>query len=347
MNLLVSDPANIHYLTGFASVAPQTREAYALVTPRKTYLFTNSLYTEQAKTLGFPVIEISRDNPLSRQLARIYKGKTLDFEESNLTVSEYNTLKKNFTLVPTRNRVEMLRMIKRPDEIANIRKAAQLTDQCFSHIIKHIKPGATEAGLAWEIESFIRKHGATLAFSPIVAFNKHSSQPHYQGMGSGLGISKGLTPPALVLLDFGARVDGYCGDMTRMVFVGKPKDEWKRVYDTVLQAQRQAFEYLHAQGPALSSQRFGAKADELARSVITRAGFSPYPHSLGHGVGLAIHEAPRLTIKKDELLKPGMVFSIEPAIYLEGRFGIRIEDLVLLTKDGPEILSKSPKDLTK
>lgn len=334
MNLLVSDPTNIAYLTGFASVAPQTREAYALVTPRKTYLFTNSLYTEQAKTLGFPVIEISRDNPLSKQLKPF--GKQLAFEETDITVSEYNELKKNFILIPTRNRIEERRMIKRDDEIENIRKSAKLTDRCFSHIIKRIKPGITEAQLAWEIESYIRTHGGSLAFTPIVAFGSSTSQPHYQGVAL-----KTLSEQDIVLLDFGARVNGYCGDMTRMVFVGKPKDEWTRAYQVVLDAQRQALDAL------MSGERSGASLDRLAKITIEKAGFVPYSHSLGHAVGLDIHEAPRLTIKKDETLKPGMVFSIEPAIYLEGRFGIRIEDLVLLNKDGIEILSESPKNLTK
>lgn len=334
MNLLVSDPTNITYLTGFTSVAPQAREAYVLVTLKQTYLFTNSLYTEQAKTLGFPVIEISRDNPLPKQLSRLINDKKLGFEETDLIVSEYNALKKYFTLVPTRNRIEAKRMIKRPDEIENIRTSVRLTDLCFSHIVKRIKPGVTEAELAWEIESFIRKHGATLAFSPIVAFNQHSSQPHYQTMNHEL-----LPMNSLVLLDFGARVNGYCGDMTRVVFVGKPKEEWKHAYAAVIETQKRA---LHA---LASGERSGAVLDRLARSTIEKAGFVPYSHSLGHAVGLAIHEAPRLTIKKDVALKPGMVFSVEPAIYREGNFGIRIEDLVYLGKERAEVLSQTPKKL--
>lgn len=332
--LLTTNPYNIQYLTGFTSVAPQAREAYVLLTPGKTYLFTNSLYTEQAKTLGFPVIEITRDNPLSKSLAQVFKGATLGFEEANITVSEYNALKKNFTLIPTRNRVEMLRMIKRPDEIENIRKAVKLTDGCFRSILKDIKPGVTESFIAWEIESYIRSHGATLAFAPIVAFNEHSSQPHYQSMDH-----KRLPNNSLVLVDFGARVNGYCSDMTRVVFVGKLKDEWKRAYEAVLEAQKRALDAL------FRGQRSGAKLDRLAKATIEKAGFVPYSHSLGHAVGLAIHEAPRLTVKKDEILKPGMIFSIEPAIYVEGQYGIRIEDLVLLKSNGIEILSQSPKDI--
>lgn len=332
MNLLVSDPTNIRYLTGFVSAEPHAREAYVLVTPKKTYLFTNSLYTEQAKSLGLTVIEISRDKPLSRAILPLTRGK-LYFEEANLTVAEYNQFK-NITLIPTRNKIENLRLIKKASEIASIRQAAALTDRCFTHIKTRIKPGVSEAELAWEIESFIRKNDATLAFTPIVAFNNHSSQPHYQ-MSDGR-----LRTSDLVLVDFGARVNGYCSDMTRVIFIGKPKNEWKRAYAAVLEAQKRALDALS------SGERSGAKLDRLAKTTIEKAGFTPYSHSLGHAVGLAIHEAPRLTVKKDETLKPGMVFSIEPAIYVEGSFGIRIEDLVLLKKDGAEILSKSPKDLT-
>ena len=266
MNLLVSDPTNIRYLTGFVSAEPQAREAFVLVTPKKTYLFTNSLYLEQAKTLGFPVIPISRDNPLPQALLSVIPGLTrnpskqntgsrlkgrddkfqLAFEEANITVSEYNALKKKFTLVPTRNKIEMQRMIKKENEIASIRLAAKLTDECFSYIKKFIKPGVTEAHLAWKIESYIRTRGGALAFSPIVAFNSHSSQPHYQGSRLSLKEPRGLAlkNQSLVLLDFGARVDGYCGDMTRVVFVGKPKPEWERAYKTVSEAQTRAIEAL-------------------------------------------------------------------------------------------------------
>lgn len=332
MNLLVSDPTNIHYITGFVSAEPQAREAYVLVTPKQTYLFTNSLYIEQAKTLGFPVIQISRDNPLSKAIIPLVRGK-LYFEETDFTVFEFNQFKK-IALVPTRGRIEKLRMIKKNHEIASIRKAAQITDQCFSHV--HLKPGVTESQIAWEIESFIRQKGADLAFKPIVAFNSHSSQPHYQTIDH-----TRLTKNALVLLDFGARVNGYCADMTRVIFIGKPKDEWKRAYEVVLEAQKRALNAL------FQSERNGANLDRLAKKTIEKAGFIPYSHSLGHAVGLATHEAPRLTIKKDEALRPGMVVTIEPAIYVEGKFGIRIEDLILVKKDSIEILSKSPKNLTK
>ncbi|MBI3343083.1 aminopeptidase P family protein [Candidatus Gottesmanbacteria bacterium] len=391
--LLVTNPTNIRYLTGFAGSVPEEREAYVLLTKTQAYLFTNVLYREEAKRLtqnpisfkrlnllgslalqGLTLMEISREEPFSKKLAEILKrchpaqrGDTLKrvrlgFEEHDLTVAEYHKIMhvhKNVTLSPTQNRVEELRMIKREDEIENIRAAAGLADRCFDFILGKLKPashrrgsasrgrhGVTEGEIAWEIESFIRSRGAELAFSPIVAFGKNTSQPHHNVQPQGPALS--VNHPNIVILDFGAKVNGYCSDMTRVVFVGKPKEEWVKAYGTVLQAQAAALEYL-ASRPGLEAT--GGKADRLAREVIIKAGFPSYPHSLGHGVGLDIHEAPRLTVKKDpstssgQALKPGMVVTIEPAIYKEGSYGIRIEDLVLLKKDGIEILSKSHKEM--
>ncbi|MBI5619548.1 aminopeptidase P family protein [Candidatus Gottesmanbacteria bacterium] len=402
--LLITNPTNIRYLTGFVGVDARERESYVLLTKDTVYLFTNSLYKEAAQKLSNPTnptnnpmtcVEISREEPFSKKLTEILKrshlalqGETLQgirfgFEETDLTVAEYNKLKqelKNVMLVPTKNRIEELRMIKRSDEIANIRAAAKLTDQCFDFILGKIKRGVTEAEIAWEIESFFRKRGAGLAFSPIVAFGKNTSQPHYSPNFTRPRLEvearqgEALKNNTVILLDFGARVAGYCSDMTRVVFIGKPKDEWRRAYEVVLEAQQAALEYInchsgldpessHSQTldpgseAGMTKPLSGAKTDRLAREVIKKAGLPPCPHSLGHGVGLAIHEIPRLTARKDRILPKSqprkdaillsdMVFTIEPAVYVEGEYGIRIEDLILLKKDGIEVLSKSSKTLT-
>lgn len=324
--LLVTNPTNIRYLTGF--VGMERRDAYLLLTKKKKYFFTNSLYLESAKKIkAVTVIEISREKPIEKEIAKL--TNTIEFEENDLTVGEYKKFKKVIkTLIPTKNKIEKLRMIKREDEIENIRAAAKLTDQCFDFILGKLKPGVTEKEIAWEIQRFL----GDIAFSPIVAFGKNSSQPHYRS-GSDL-----LKPQGLTLLDFGARVNGYCADMTRVVFMGKPKDEWVTAYNAVLTAQKVALD-------ALSNTKSGTKLDRLAKSIIKKAGFPPYTHSLGHNVGLDIHETPRLSIKKDATLKPNMVFTIEPGVYIEGQYGIRIEDLVLLRKDRIEILSTSPKEM--
>ena len=352
--LLITNPVNIRYFTGFLGAAPEERESYLLVTKNKKYLFTNSLYREAAKKLASEFVEISRDAPLSEKLEEIVlseKIKRLGFEEENLTVAEFQKLKKELNgiaLVPTKNRIEDLRMIKREDEIANIRAAAKLTDQCFTYLVSFLKPGVTESQISWEIESFFRTRGADCAFSPTVAFGAHTSQPHYQAARYHLAASQGgtLQRNDMVLFDFGARVNGYCSDMTRTIFIGTPRGEWKRAYQAVLNTQQAVLdEILHILIYEEKQRATGAMLDRLAGRRIREFGFTPYPHSLGHGVGLAIHEQPRLSYKKDVALKPGMVVTVEPAIYIEGRYGIRIEDLVLLKKEGIEILSKSPKQL--
>lgn len=406
--LLITNPTNIRYLTGFVGVDAGEREAYVLLTKDTLYLFTNSLYKEAAQQLSNPTnkpinkpmmfVEISKEKPIGKELARVLKrshlakpqGETLqgrddkvrlEFEENDLTVAEYNKLKKELKgviLVPTQNRIEDMRMIKRPDEIESIRQAAKLTDQCFSFVLSKLKLGVAEGKVAWEIEKFFRERGAALAFSPIVAFGANSSQPHYQptdNYSSSEGTQRTsreatlrkfstssndtvLRSNDIVLLDFGAKWNGYCADMTRVVFIGKPKYEWKRAYWTVLKAQTEILQQMQAcyHVTVHSSKHVylsGAQLDQRAKTVIKKAGFPPFPHSLGHAVGLDIHEAPRLTIKKDPStssvqvpLKPNMVVTVEPAVYVEGQYGIRIEDLVLLRKDRIEILSKSPKEMT-
>ena len=322
MALFITNPTNIRYLTGFVGV--DKRDAYLLILGNKKILFTIDLYREQAKQLSNIQIIQSTKYPIEIKKMGI---KTLEFEEADLTVSEYNRLAKLFTLIPTKNRIEKLRQIKRADEIANIRRAASVTDACFEIILGKLKPGVSESEIAWEIESFFKKQGAERAFSPIVAFGKNSSQPHY-GLLQGVP----LQSTEHVLLDSGAKVNGYCADMTRVVFLGPPKSEWVKTYETVLTANKEALDMLK------NGERNGGVLDEKTKPPNC-------PHSLGHAVGLDIHESPRLTIKKPAMLKAGMVVTIEPGIYIEGAYGIRIEDLVLLKEKGIEILSKSKKDL--
>lgn len=344
--LFVTNPTNIYYLTGFAGVSPTEREAFVLVTKTSLFLFTSALYKESAQKLQTPHLiwkEIHKDNPVSTQLSHICESshiKRLGFEDTNLTVAEYTRIQdvlEHIALIPSKDRVESQRMIKQKHEIKHIRTAAHLTDRCFTYILPMIKPGVTESFIAAEITSFFREFGAENAFSPIVAFGKNTSMPHY-------GLSH-LSKTAcqtndIVLLDFGARVNGYCADMTRMVFVGTPKPEWIEAYTAVLTANQKAIELLK------NGQRNGATLDAAAQEILAEANLPVYPHSLGHAVGLDIHEAPRLTVKKEEQLKPNMAVTIEPGTYIEGSYGIRIEDLILVQKTGVETLSRSHKELT-
>ena len=378
--LLVSDPINICYLTGFMGLSPDERESYLLITSNEAYLFTSGLYLEQAKEIknlelkiynsqNFSVIEISREYPLSRRLKDCFTSLKqnhsqspikLGFEEVDLTFAEYRKLKQEINdidLIPTQGRIEELRKIKNVREIEYIRQAAKLTDQCFLHIIKQIKPGITEMQIAWEIESFFRKVGAESAFSPIVAFGKNSSQPHYVSTYNSSAVGRQhpriagrqATYNQLVLLDFGAKVNGYCADITRVIFLGKPTREQQKAYSvlhqiqsSVIQKMKQYFDVSIHRSQPIS----GAELDRIAKESLINAGYPPYPHSLGHSLGLAIHESPRLSVNYDEILKPGHVVTVEPGIYLEGKFGIRIEDLILIKENGIEVLSKSPKKLT-
>lgn len=336
--LFITNPTNIRYLTGFVGV--DQRDAYCLLTNNTIFLFVSSLYIESARNLKLQnpsikqnIVEISRENPISKEIAKICNTldiKKLGFEDTNLTVAELAKLQlvmPDIEFVPTRDRIETLRRIKRKDEIDHIKLAAKITDQCFSYICKRIRPGITEARLAWEIEGFFKFRAGDVAFSPIVAFNEHSSEPHYMKRGN-----NPLRKNSLILLDFGAKVNGYCADMTRVVFLGTPKSEWIKTYTQVLAANQKGLDLLK------SGERDGGILD-------TAANIPPYPHSLGHGVGLDIHEAPRLTAKKPETLKSDMVVTIEPGVYIEGSYGIRIEDLILLTKNGITLLSQSPKEL--
>jgi len=339
---LITNPTNIRYLTGFVGASETEREAYALIANDKKVLFTNALYLEQARKLqNVEVIEISRDEPLSKKLKVVLEKlnvNTLEYEDTNLTVAEFNKLTSvlsGIALSGVRDRIEKERMIKNNYEIGQIRKAAAVTDQCFSYLLKRIKPGITETKLAWEIEGFLRMHAGGIAFDPIVAFNENSSMPHYLSRGN-LPLRKN----SLVLLDFGARVNGYCADMTRVVFLGTPKPEWIRAYEKILKANVKVLSMLNG------GERNGATLDAAARKIVTAAELPVYPHNLGHAVGLDIHEAPRLTHKKPEMLIPGMVVTIEPGTYIQRMYGIRIEDLVLLKYNCMEVLSKTPKTLT-
>jgi Xaa-Pro aminopeptidase len=229
--------------------------------------------------------------------------------------------------------VEMLRMIKDKEEIDAFTKAANLTDKTFDFIQTKIKKGGSEKELAFEIEFFIKKNGADLAFDPIVAIDEDAAIPHHMSNST-----KKITGNNLLLLDFGAKVNNYCSDMTRVVFIGTPEEKKKKVYDTVLSSQTAALK-------ALKAGANGMEIDKIARDVIEKEGFESYSHGLGHGVGLEIHEAPRLRARSTEILDKNAVVTVEPGIYIPGFCGVRIEDLVVLKENGVEILSNSNKDL--
>jgi len=228
--------------------------------------------------------------------------------------------------------VAVLREVKDADEIAKMRRAAALGCRLFNGIFDYIVPGATEAEIAAALEFKARREGAeAMSFETIVASGERSARPHGRATGAK------LPQRGFVTMDFGVVLDGYCSDMTRTVHLGKAMPGEREVYDSVLEAQMSA---VAAVRPGVTA----GELDEAARSVLRRAGLDKYfSHSTGHGVGLEIHEGPRLASKQKQELRPGMVVTIEPGVYMPGRFGVRIEDMVLVTARGGEVLTPSTK----
>lgn len=336
--LFISSQPNVSYLTGFDGLSPNEREGFLFVTKENAYLLTFPTYYELYKKggEGFISLNITSEKRLHQHLQDVMEKEKIDaigFEMENMTVLELESLEKklNKKLIATQNLVERAREIKDTEEISLIKRAADLTDRTFDFIQKKIKSGISEKEVALEIEFFVKKNEGENAFDPIVAFGPHSAIPHHM---SG---KKRLETSDIVLLDFGAKVSGYCSDMTRIIFWGTPDDKKKKIYDTVLASQNKAFSMMKAGVN-------GADVDRETRKVITNAGFEAYPHGLGHGVGLQIHESPRMKETHPQVLPLNSVITVEPGIYIPGFCGVRIEDLVVLRKDGIDILSKSKKE---
>lgn len=330
--VLISSVSQICYLTGYSNFSNLEREAYIFIGKDFGYIITDGRYSEVIKK-QVPHLELfERGNKKStKDLFKKHQKdiRSLGIEEDNLTVSEHKIIKKHFKNL---KHFSISRVIKSEQEIQNLKKACELGDEAFKFILGKIKSGITEKELAFEIEFFIKKNGADLSFPTIVAFGKNSSVPHHQ-----TGETK-LEKGNFVLLDFGVKLHDYCSDMTRTVFFGKPTEKQKDIFETVLAAQQKAAEFV----------KVGVKAkevDKIARDYIISKGYPSIPHSLGHGVGLEVHENPHLSSKSKDILKEGMVFSIEPGIYIPNFGGVRIEDLFVLEKQGLKQFTTSSKEM--
>lgn len=341
--ILISSISNIIYLTGYSGFSKDEREAYLLIVKNKQYILTDGRYSHAVKTLipNFKLIEITSKNPVKKilnQLRTKHKIKKIAFEGSNISFLEHRKLLNHFDDSNHRS-FESLRSIKTSDEISKIEKACELGDKAFDYILKKIKLGISEKELAFEIEFFIKKHGADISFPPIVAFGKNSAIPHHQVTNNK------LTNNQIILLDFGVKLNNYCSDMTRTVFFGRPTPEQKRMYETVLEAQKLAIASLTSDGGPERSRRNSSEVDRIVRDYILSKDYPTIPHSVGHGIGIEVHEAPHLSPKSKDILKKGMVFSIEPGIYIPNLGGVRIEDLVVLEKNNVRLLTHSPKNI--
>jgi len=328
--LLLSSAANISYLVKFLS-----RDSYFLVSEGENFYITDSRYIEEARKHIKKTAAVKQTGCAPKtigQLARNLGLKRIGFEEKYLTLGEYKSIEKELdkktSLIPTDGLVECLRQVKDNEELKKINKAIEITIKTFNFIKDSISPGKKEIELAAEIEHFIRYNGArSTAFDIIVASGPNSSFPHH------MTSQRKIRNNEHVLVDIGVDYLGYKSDLTRVFFLGKITSAVRRIYDIVREAQDRAIRKVK---PTVQID----KIDTVARQYITKKGYGGFfGHSLGHGIGLEVHEEPRISPKAKGILEPGMVFTIEPAIYLPGKFGIRLEDMVLVTRKGYEVLS--------
>lgn len=325
--LYITRPENVRYLTGF----PHPEDAQVLIAPEGAFLLTDPRYPEAERESRIPARVLKREE--REALFRDLRGR-VGFEAEHLPYAALERLQELSPAewVPTKGVVERLRLKKSPEEVARIRQAQALAERALERALALLRPGVEEREVALEIEFFLRKEGAEgVAFPPIVASGARGALPH-------AGASeKRLEPGELITLDLGAKVAGYHSDMTRTVALGKPSPEMRRVYEAVQEALEVALQ-------GLKPGRTGKEVDALAREALGRHGLDRYfVHSLGHGVGLAVHEGPGLSPYTEEVLEPGMVVTVEPGVYLPGVGGVRIEELVLITEDGIELLSRFPR----
>ena len=331
--LLLSSEISQRYAVDFAF-----SDGYVLITERAAYLVTDPRYLEEASGAvdgGITVIAPkSRTEFIFDTLST--EGIThLGIEDRALTLSEHEELfaGKEISTVPIGKEIEALRAVKDEGEIARIRAAQAITDAAFSHILSALTPTMSEVDVVLELETFMRRNGADgIAFPTIVVSGASSSLPH--GLPSHRPLSRGF-----LTMDFGASVGGYSSDMTRTVVLGRATEEMKRLYQTVLTAQELGIE-------AIAPGVEGVLVDGAARAHIDREGYAGlFGHGFGHGVGLEIHEAPRLSIRAREPLCVGNVVTAEPGIYRTGEYGCRIENMGLVTQDGFDCFTKSTKEL--
>ena len=333
---LVTQAHNRRYLTGFSGSA-----GVLLITPTEQFLATDSRYYERAKQEApawtlVKVLQRAEETLLELITQLVLKGKKIGFEADSVTVAQLNKWGETFEgveLVATDNWVIELRATKTEAEVEAIRKAISLADQAMLHIYNWIQPGMTEKEVAWELEVYMRTRGASaLSFETIVAAAENGASPH--ASTSDRIIEYGDP----VVIDMGCVVDDYCSDLTRTFSVGEPRHEnYREIWQIVLQANAAAAAGIEVGIP-------GNEADALARKIIEGAGYGDnFGHSLGHGVGLYIHEYPRMSKIVEAPVEEGAVITIEPGIYLPGAFGVRLEDVALVTKEGVEILTGVPK----
>lgn len=333
--ILITNASNRRYLSGFTGSA-----GTLIISQERAVLATDFRYYEQVGK-QVPHFELAKVKDEFTDLLPDLIGEVvcrrLGFESKDVTVSLHQQLSEalpeNVEFVATSDVVEGLRAIKDEGELDKLQQAISLTDAAYAHIAGWMQPGMTEREVAWELERFMRTHGAEKAAFVTVAAGPNGAMPHASPS------ERPIQAGDPVVMDMGALVDGYHSDLTRTVALGEVNGRYREVYEIVLQAQQAALQGIR---PGMT----GREADATARDVIAEAGYGDeFGHGLGHGVGLVIHEHPWMGRRHDkEILRPGMIFTVEPGIYLPGEFGVRIEDVAVLREDGPQVLSGAVKE---
>lgn len=332
--VLISNVSNMRYLSGFSGGT-----GYLLITHNMAVIFTDSRYTIQAKEESdtFTVVELQ--NSYSDHIVEWLEKEQvqiLGYEGGAMYVTDYLEWEKKFPVKELRDigtKIDFLRSIKTAEEIKKLEEAESIGDKAFSKVLDIIKPGMTELEVAAHLEFWMKQYGAEgLSFDTIAASGVNSAKPH--AVPGRKIIEKG----DLLTMDFGCVYEGYCSDMTRTVVIGKATAKQKEIYQLVLEAQLAALDFIQ-------SGKRGWEVDKTARDIITKAGYGEnFGHGLGHSVGLYIHEEPRLSKKEETVLAENMAVTVEPGIYIENFGGVRIEDLVIVTKDGCKNLTHSSKE---
>lgn len=332
--ILITDQYNMRYIAGYRG------EGMLFYTAYNKYILTDSRYTEQVEKEceGYECVDIESvgyGKTLSKLISRDIRK--LGFENNSISYKVYAGLKNCLTdisFMELDEEIDKLRMIKDDEEIENLRTAEGIGDAAFSHILKYLKPGISEKDIALELEYFMKRNGAEgLSFDTIAASGKNSSMPH------AIPTDKTIENGDFITMDFGCIYQGYCSDMTRTVGIGKLSSMQESVYDIVLKAQLAAMKAIK---PGMRCNEI----DKIARNIIRDAGYGNcFGHGLGHSVGLFIHENPSFSPKCNTVLESGMVITVEPGIYLPGQFGVRIEDLIVVTESGYMNLTASEKNL--
>ena len=332
--LLVTNNRNQRWLSGF-----NFDDGYVLVTKKTSYLLTDSRYIEAAEkeAQGMTVLQMTgKRSEMFKNLLDENGAKTVGFEDTWTSVASYEALKKTlegYETIPAGKLLENLRELKDDEEVKKITAAQRIAEKAFDHILGFISPDRTEQEVALELEFYMRSLGAEgTSFSTIAVSGSASALPH--GVPRPVKLEKGF-----FTMDYGALYEGYCSDMTRTVVIGKADEDMKLLYNTVLSAQLAAEE---AMAPGVTC---GA-LDKIARDIIDGTKFKGcFGHSLGHGVGMYIHEAPGVYGANTQPLQPGHIITIEPGIYVKGKYGCRIEDMAVIREKGAEVITNCPKQL--